>query len=226
MIPKEKIEEIRTKTDIVKVVSEYVTLKKRGKNYLGSCPFHSEKDPSFTVSPDKQIFHCFGCNEGGNVFSFLMKIENISFIEAVADLGTKLGITLPEINPGGPTRNEKDQLYQIMQLAIKFYGQSLNETTTKHLKDRGLSEATIKTFQLGFAPDSWDNLFKHLISRGVSPVLANKAGLILPREGKDSYYDRFRNRLIIPIFDQRGRAIAIGGRSIGNQELKYLNSPE
>jgi len=226
MIEKEKIEEIRNKNDIVSVISEYVPLKKRGRNFLGPCPFHSEKDPSFTVSPEKQIFHCFGCNEGGNVFSFLMKIENITFIQAVAELGAKANIDLPEIKSTGPSKGETDKLYQVMSLAAQFYRENLSEAARGYLNKRGITDETIKTFGLGFAPAGWDNLFKYLVSRGVSPSVAAKTGLVLPRDQQDSFYDRFRERIIIPILDQRGRTIAFGGRGMANEEPKYLNSPD
>jgi DNA primase len=230
MIPSEIIEEIRNKADIVNVVSEFVKIKKRGKNYVGLCPFHSEKDGSFTVSPEKQLWHCFGCGEGGNVFAFLMRIENIGFAEAVEELGAKLGIAVPAQRKGGPTRGQKDQLYQIMLLATKFFQHSLESEAGKaareYLKDRGISDKTREIFNLGYAPPAWDDLFKNLIGRGVAPELIEKTGLILKREGKGGYYDRFRNRLLFPISDQRNRVIAFGGRALGDQEPKYLNSPD
>ena len=230
MISAQIIEEIRNKADIVKIISEYVKVKKRGKNYIGLCPFHSEKDGSFTVSAEKNLWHCFGCNEGGNIFSFIMKIENIGFAEAVAELGTKVGVTVPQQASRGPSKGQKDQLYQIMSLAAKFYHASLLSQTGQaardYLKVRGITEAAAATFGLGFAPDSWDTLFNHLVSRGVAPETIERTGLILKREGKSGYYDRFRNRLLFPIIDQRHRVIAFGGRALGNQEPKYLNSPD
>ncbi|MFH1347211.1 MAG: DNA primase [Candidatus Margulisiibacteriota bacterium] len=230
MIPSEIIEDIRNKTDIVKVVSEYVQLKKRGKNYLGLCPFHSEKDASFTVSPEKQIFHCFGCNEGGNAFAFLMKIENIGFAESVAELGDKLGVAVPRPSRSGPEKGTKDKLYQLMLLAAKYFQNCLEdnsgEAARAYLEKRGISQQTKEQFRLGFAPPGWDNLFKYLVSRGADPMLIEKTGLILSREGSRGYYDRFRNRLIFPIMDQRNRVIAFGGRSLADEEPKYLNSPD
>ncbi len=230
MIPSQIIEEIRSKADVVKIVSEYVKLRKRGKNYVGLCPFHSEKDPSFTVSPEKQLFHCFGCNQGGNVFAFIMKIENVGFAEAVEELGTKLGISVPKVSPSGPSRTEREKLHQIMLLAAKYFQSGLEgksgEAALTYLKKRGISEETRELFRLGFALPGWDSLFKHLIARGVAPNLIERSGLILPREGKSGYYDRFRNRLIFPIFDHRDRAVAFGGRSLGDEEPKYLNSSD
>ncbi|MFA5840228.1 MAG: DNA primase [Candidatus Margulisiibacteriota bacterium] len=230
MVSENIIEEIRNKTDIVSVVSEYVQLKKRGKNYLGLCPFHSEKTASFTVSPEKQIFHCFGCHEGGNVFTFLMKIENISFGEALAELGTKSGVSLPKPEKASATKNEQDQIYPVMQIAAKFFEANLlvpGNLAIEYLSARGIATKTCQMYALGYSLPEWDSLFKHLIAKGVPPLLMEKCGLVLPREGQaNSYYDRFRNRLMIPIRDQRGRIIAFGGRSIGSDEPKYLNSPE
>ncbi|MEE8638366.1 MAG: DNA primase [Candidatus Margulisiibacteriota bacterium] len=230
MIPSEIIEEIRNKADIIKIVEQYVKIRKRGKNYLGLCPFHSEKDPSFTVSPEKQLFHCFGCNEGGNVFSFIMKIENIGFAEAAEELGAKLGIAVPKRSGSGASKSEKDKYYQIMLLAAKYFKSCLEDKTGEaarsYLKQRGVTDKTKDLFGLGFALPGWDNLFKHLISRGVAPPLIERSGLILAREGKSGYYDRFRNRLIFPIIDHRNRVVAFGGRSLGDEEPKYLNSPD
>lgn len=233
MIPAHIIEEIRNKSDIVKVVSEYLQLKKRGKNYLGLCPFHAEKDASFTVSPEKQIFHCFGCNEGGNAFAFLMKIENISFVEAVDELGIKVGVDVPRPKNAGHSRGEKDKLYQVMKLAADYFQSNLNDEALAYLKKRKIADKTKADFRLGFALPGWDNLFKHLVSRGVDPKLIEKSGLILAREarlpdgqGKSGYYDRFRNRLIFTICDQRGRVLAFGGRSLGDEEPKYMNSSD
>ncbi|MDD4178918.1 MAG: DNA primase [Candidatus Margulisbacteria bacterium] len=230
MIPKEKIEEIRQKADIVSVISEYVSLKKRGRNYLGLCPFHSEKTASFTVSPEKQLFHCFGCGEGGNIFAFLMKIEDIGFAEAVHELGNKVGLEVEKPTGQGITKGEKDKLYDVMQLAASFFKQLLageqGQAARDYLAQRKISETTAKTFGLGFAPDDWDALVKYLISRGVAPALIERAGLSLPRESKDSYYDRFRSRLLFPVTDIRGRVIAFSGRALGAVEPKYLNSPD
>ncbi|OGC24360.1 DNA primase [candidate division WOR-1 bacterium RIFOXYB2_FULL_42_35] len=230
MIPKELIEEIRSKTDIVKIISEHVQLKKRGKNYVGLCPFHSEKIGSFTVSPEKQIFHCFGCNEGGNAFAFLMKLENIGFMEAVDEVGEKVGIAVPKEGRKPSSKNEQEKLYQVMKLAADFFQDCLQaetgQTAKEYLLKRAISPKTMADFGLGFAPAGWDNLFKHLVSRGVQPSLIEATGLIMAREGNNGYYDRFRERLIFPIVDQRKRVIAFGGRALGNEEPKYLNSPD
>lgn len=230
MIANHLIDEIRSKTDIVAVISEFVKLRKTGKNYIGPCPFHSEKNPSFTVSQEKQIFHCFGCGEGGNVFSFLMKADNISFSEAVAELGSRVGIEVEKKTSTGISKSEKEKLYEITELALAFFTKCLagdqGGPAREYLKQRKIEENTASVFKLGCAPAGWDNLFKHLISRGAAPQLIEKAGLTLPREGKDGYYDRFRERLIFPVFDIRGRAIAFSGRGLKNEEPKYLNSPD
>lgn len=225
MIPQETIDEIRNRTDIVAVISEYVALKKRGRNYLGLCPFHTEKTASFTVSPEKQLFHCFGCGEGGNVFAFLMKAENIGFAESAAELGEKIGLKVGRPAATAST-SDKEKIYSVMQLAAKFFQSNLGGEARDYLTKRKINQETAKTFGLGFALASWDGLFKHLIARGAAPELIERAGLVLPREGKDGYYDRFRNRLMFPVFDPRGRVIAFSGRALDNSEPKYLNSPD
>lgn len=230
MIPKEILDEIRQKTEITSIISEHVALKKRGKNFLGLCPFHSEKTPSFTVSPDKQLFHCFGCGEGGNVFGFLMKLENISFVEAAIELAGRLGIHLEKTSPLKSGASDKEKLFELNSLAAKFFQQQLlapaGKEARNYLRERGLSEQTAQLFGLGYAPEGRDLLFQHLISRGVAPALIETVGLTLPREGNDSYCDRFRQRLIFPICDPRGRVIGFSGRALGDREPKYLNSPE
>ncbi|MBN3033807.1 MAG: DNA primase [Candidatus Saganbacteria bacterium] len=231
MIPRELIEDIRNRSDIVQVISEYVPLKKRGRSYLGLCPFHSEKTASFTVSQEKQLFHCFGCGEGGNVFSFLMKIEGISFAEAAAELGEKLGVKVSQpLASSGVSTSEKERLYSTMLLAARFFRAAFEAEAGRPARDylagRGVNEAAAKTFGLGYAPHSWDSLFKHLIGRGVAPAVIERAGLVLARENQDGYYDRFRHRLIFPVCDLRGRVIAFSGRALDDSEPKYLNSPE
>jgi len=230
MIPSQIIEEIRSKADMVNIISEYVPLRKRGKNYLGLCPFHSEKAPSFTVSPEKQLFHCFGCNEGGNIFAFMMKIENIGFAQAVEEIGAKMGIATPRFSGESVTKTEKDKIYQVVALASQFFRHCLEdkmgEAARLYLQQRGIDDKTSKLFGLGYAPMGWDNLFKQLITRGSAPALIEKSGLILARENQSGYYDRFRQRLIFPVYDQRDRLLAFGGRALGEEEPKYLNSPD
>lgn len=230
MIPKEKIEEIREKADIVPIISEYLPIRKRGKNYLALCPFHSEKTASFTVSQEKQLFHCFGCGEGGNVFAFIMKMEKVDFPEAVEIVGEKLGIQVEKSKNSGAAKTYRDRLYDLMLLACKFYESNLDaqsgEAARVYIGKRKLGPEIVKTFRLGFAEDSFSSLFKYLISRGAKIPDIEAAGLILPRREKEGYYDRFRNRLMFPIFDIRGRAIGFSGRALNNEEPKYLNSPD
>ncbi|MFZ0727970.1 MAG: DNA primase [Desulfobacterales bacterium] len=233
-IPDEKIAEIRQAADIVDIVSGVVLLKKGGKNYLGLCPFHSEKTPSFTVSPDKQIFHCFGCGEGGDVFSFVMKQEGLSFAEAVRDLARRCGITLPERRMSGAQRrrlDENEQLLAVNRLAMDFFQKSLTdgpagEGARSYLAKRGLTRATIEQFQIGFAPKGWDHLCKHLMGQNLPASIIEKSGLVLPRKNSGGYYDRFRERIMFPISDVNRRVIGFGGRVMDDALPKYLNSPE
>ena len=233
-IPDDKIEEIRRRADIASLIGEYVTLKKAGKNYLGLCPFHREKTPSFTVSPDKQMFYCFGCSEGGNVFSFLMKLNHLTFPEAVRHLAKKVGVVIPERTM---SREEKEryslseQIRQVNELAAGFFMNTLQspagEDAREYLRKRGIGESAIRTFRLGFSPEGWSHLHEYLDKKGVSPKLAEQAGLLVERTGKSQgYYDRFRGRVMIPIEDVDGRVIAFGGRVMGTGEPKYMNSPE
>ncbi len=233
-VPDDKIEEIRRRADIASLIGEYVTLKKAGRNYLGLCPFHQEKTPSFTVSPDKQMFYCFGCSEGGNVFSFLMKLNHLTFPEAVRHLAKKVGVVIPERTM---SREEKEryslaeQIRQVNELAAVFFTTTLQspagEGAREYLRKRGIGESAIRTFRLGFSPDGWRHLHEYLEKKGVSPKLAEQAGLLVERTGKSQgHYDRFRGRVMIPIEDVDGRVIAFGGRVMGTDEPKYMNSPE
>ena len=233
-IPEDKISEIKHAADIVDIVSEAVLLKKAGRNFLGLCPFHTEKTPSFTVSPDKQIFYCFGCGTGGNVFSFLMKQEGLSFPETARRLAKRYGIDLP-INPLSPDQlkkiNEREGLLDINRRAMKFFHQALcrepaGQVARSYLKQRGISQKTIDDFKLGYAPDGWDRLLNYFDSRRISPTLIEKAGLIVPRKNKNGYYDRFRNRIMFPIIDASMQVIGFGGRVLDDSLPKYLNSPE
>ena len=233
-IPEEKISEIKNAADIVDVVSESVLLKKAGKNYMGLCPFHSEKTPSFTVSPDKQIFHCFGCSTGGNVFSFLMKQEGFSFPEAARHLAKRYGVDIPH-KPLSPEQkkkiSERESLLDINRRAGGFYHQALLNSTAgqkanSYLSKRGISQKTIVDFKLGYAHDGWDHLLKFFSNKRVSPSLLEKSGLILPRKNKNGHYDRFRNRVIFPIFDVNTQVVGFGGRVLDDALPKYLNSPE
>ncbi|MFH1709470.1 MAG: DNA primase [bacterium] len=235
MIPNSTIDEIRNKSDILQIIGEYVPLKKRGKNYIGLCPFHSEKTPSFTVSPEKQIFHCFGCNEGGNIFAFLMKIENIGFSESVALLGERQGIAVKKTITSPALQSEKDKHFGIMDLAQKFYRDALEgsegDVAREYLNKRGINEASAKAFGLGYSPNKWDSLLNFLFKRGVSQKDMEKLGLIIERTDKSGFYDRFRGRLMFPIYDLREHVIGFGGRIIpagtpASEEAKYINSPD
>ena len=232
----ELLEEIRSRNDIVDVVSQYVSLKRKGRNYFGLCPFHNEKSPSFSVSPDKQIFHCFGCNVGGNVFHFIMKIENVSFFESVAILATRAGIELPTVTSGYDEAKTKlkNEVYKLNLDAAEFYHQNLYKPTSKtaqeYIKKRKLDNNTLKSFLIGYAGTN-NELLSYLKSKGYSEEVMLASALIgKSREGR--LYDKFRNRIMFPIQDIRNRVIAFGGRNVVQKEKydafdpKYLNSPE
>ena len=233
-IPEEKISEIKNAADIVDIVSEAVLLKKAGKNHIGLCPFHSEKTPSFTVSPDKQIFYCFGCGTGGNVFSFLMKQEGLSFPEAVRGLGKRYGIDIPD-RPLSPEQkkkiSERESLFDINRRAMEFYHHNLKnsgagQVARTYLKKRGISQKTIDDFKIGYALDGWDYLLNFFLKHRISPLLLEKSGLVLSKKNKSGHYDRFRNRIIFPIFDASMQVVGFGGRVLDDSLPKYLNSPE
>ena len=226
-VPEETIERIRNTADIYDVVAQYVDLKKRGRNFFGLCPFHSEKTPSFSVAPDKQIYHCFGCGAGGNVFSFIIEHEKISFIEAVQQLGQKYGIQVDY--QSGPSNKIFSSLYKVHDLAVKLYHNTLYSEKGKaaldYLYNRGLTDDTIKTYQIGFAPDSWDTLTNTIKSLSFNDDLYDKTGLFIKTDR--GWRDRFRSRIMFPIFHQSGKPIAFGGRIFNHDDpAKYLNSPE
>ncbi|MBL7156914.1 MAG: DNA primase [Candidatus Omnitrophica bacterium] len=231
MIPNEVINRILDKTDIVEIISSYVPLKKGGQNFKACCPFHKEKTPSFMVSPGKQIFHCFGCAAGGNVISFLMKHERMDFIEAITMLADKAGITVPRTGVTGKTKNTlADKLYGVNNLACNHYQENLAKEYSKvaggYLIRRGITERMIKHFRLGFARDSWQGLINYCTAKGIELGMLEKAGLILGNAEGGNWYDRFRNRIIFPIFDLRNRAMGFGGRVLDDSLPKYINSPE
>lgn len=234
-IPEDLIEKVRSSNDIVDVISDYVPLKKQGRNYFGLCPFHGEKSPSFSVSPEKQIYHCFGCGAGGNVFSFMMNIEGYSFIEAVTQLGKKSAIELPQIhqqNFSEKSTDEKRTMAEVHELLAKLYHHCLLHTkqgrpALEYLENRGFTRESIERFQIGFAPDSWETASQFLQKRGMDLNTAEKVGLIGKRQSDGKPYDRFRNRIMFPIWDRTGAVVAFGGRVLdGEDEPKYLNSPE
>lgn len=229
------IDEVRLATDVVDLVSEYVALKKSGRNFFGLCPFHAEKSPSFSVNPDKQIFHCFGCSAGGNVFTFIQKLEGVSFPEAVRKLAKRAGIAIPEPEvEDRAASQEKEALYFVNQLAAEFFQQVLFSEKGKpgreYMHQRGFSDAALQTFGVGFAPQEWQAFYDHACKKSVNPETLVKAGLVNPREkeGRASgYYDRFRHRVMFPIHNISGRVVAFGGRRIVDDESpKYINSPE
>ena len=238
LIPEETIEDVRLRADIVEVISEYVSLQRKGKNYWGLCPFHSEKTPSFTVTPEKQMFYCFGCNVGGNIFSFVMKKENWSFVESVHNLASRYGVSLPE-KEQSPREREENRLRrrfeEINEWAASYFHDLLlrlpeGEPGRVYFAKRGIDLDTMKSFRLGYVPERWDGLLRYMQERGVLPHELAEAGLAVEKEtqSKDGqqYYDRFRNRVVFSILDRRKQPIAFGGRVLDDSIPKYLNSPE
>ena len=223
------IDEVKTASNIVNVVKEYTTLKKRHRDYVACCPFHKEKTPSFTVSATKELFYCFGCSQGGSVFTFIQKIENLSFPEAVKFLAENAGIPLPEDKDTEKYIKEaeaKERVIDANRSALRYWQEQLksSEVATKYLANRGVTQETIDEFHIGYAPDSFDALLQHLKKEKFTDEEIRTSGLVGEKEGK--VYDRFRDRIITPIYDFRGKPIAFGGRSISGKEPKYLNSPE
>lgn len=227
--PDSFLQELAERNDIEDVVSGYVKLTKRsGQNLFGLCPFHSEKTPSFSVSPSKQIYHCFGCGKGGSVINFIMEIENLSFPEAVEFLAKRAGMTVPE-QDSDPGRPRRERLYNLNRDAARFFFEELSapggEPARRYIAKRELSASTVRRFGLGFAPDSWDSLTNAMKAKGYSERELFDAGLV--RRGKKSgVYDTFRNRLMFPVIDVRGNVVAFSGRILGDGEPKYMNSPE
>ncbi|MGH8120165.1 MAG: DNA primase [Gammaproteobacteria bacterium] len=230
-IPQNFIDDLLTRVDIVDVIDGYVPLRKAGRNYLARCPFHEEKTPSFTVSQEKQFYHCFGCGANGTAIGFLMEYARMDFVEAVEDLASRAGVVVPRENGGPYPRQENStELYELMEMAIRFYSKQLREhpeaaRAVEYLKARGLSGQTAADFELGFAPSGWDNLISNMGKSDAALQRLLRIGLVINKEG-GGYYDRFRERIIFPIRDQRGRAIGLGGRVFGDGTPKYLNSPE
>lgn len=227
-IPDEIIQKIKNENDVVDIVSEVVRLKRSGRNYMGLCPFHKEKSPSFSVSSDKQIYKCFGCGEAGNVFTFLMKYRNMDFIEAVKYLADRANITI-EYNDDKTRAYEeqKKRLYKLNVEAARFFYSNLvkKKKAQEYFTARGISVSTMKRFGLGFAPDSWHSLLDGLKRKGYTELDMLNLGLIIKSE-KGNMYDRFRNRIMFPVFDYSGRVIGFGGRVLDDSKPKYLNSPE
>ena len=243
MIPDDVISEIRERTDIVALVGEHVTLKRRGANFVGLCPFHSEKTASFNVHRERRFFHCFGCQASGDAIAFLMRIEGFTFPEAARQLAERAGIEIApfdEIDDGAARqeRARKDRLYALLEAAAGFFRRQLESAgpenaASKELEGRAISEETSAVFRLGYAPASWDALERFLARRSFSPAEAEQVGLLISRRSSSGYYDRFRNRLMFPVGDLHGRVVAFSGRTLQppageplKEEPKYVNSPE
>ena len=226
----EIIDEVRQTNDIVDIISQYVHLKRSGRNFFGLCPFHNEKSPSFSVSPDKQIFHCFGCGVGGNVFTFLTKIEGLNFVEAIQTLAERANIQLPTLESNGDTAKEqlKSKVYKVNEFTAKYYHENLYKPEAKiaqeYIKKRKLTNETLQSFQIGYS-GKFDELYQELKKQGFEEPEILESGLV-NKNDRGQYIDRYRNRLMFPICDTRGRVIAFGGRVLDDSKPKYINSPE
>jgi DNA primase len=232
--PQTFIDDLRRQADIVRVVQDYVSLKKKGANWMACCPFHQEKTPSFSVNPSKDIFYCFGCQKGGSVFNFVMEIERVSFPEAIKIVAEKVNMPLPEMQDDKrfeSRRKEADEVVELNSWALEWWEGQLGEGSAEakaardYIEGRGITEETRKTFRLGYAPDSWDGLGAYLKRKGATAGQIERSGLVVKKEA-GGFYDRFRGRVIFPVLDAQGRAVAFGGRVMGASEPKYFNSPE
>jgi len=232
--PQTFIDDLKRQADIVRVVQDYVQLKKKGANWMACCPFHKEKTPSFSVSPAKEIFYCFGCHKGGSVFNFVMEIERVAFPEAIRIVADKVGMPLPKMVDDGrfeARRQEADVVIQLNSWAMEWWQQQLESSkeariAREYLKEREITDETQKTFRLGYAPDSWDALSSYLRQKGAAQEEIDRSGLVAKKEDGSRSYDRFRGRLMFPVFDAQGRPIAFGGRTLKGEDAKYINSPE
>ena len=226
----ELIEEVRQSNDVVDIISQYVHLTRKGRNYFGLCPFHNEKSPSFSVSPDRQIFHCFGCGVGGNVYTFLMKIEGITFKESLEQLAERANIQLPTLQSNADTAKEelKSKVYKVNEFTAEFYHQNLYKPTAKiaqeYVKQRKMNRETLEAYRIGYS-GKFDELYKALKSQGFGEQEILESGLV-NKNDNGTYIDRYRNRLMFPICDVRGKVIAFGGRVLDDSKPKYINSPE
>lgn len=227
MISDEVIQKIKDENDIVDIISETVKLKKAGRNYVGLCPFHHEKTPSFSVSQEKQIYKCFGCGEAGNAITFLMKTRKLTFLDSLKLLGERVNISIDTQDENSPARERYDKMYSLNVEAAKFFRRNLleNKPAMDYFLNRGITKTLITNFGLGYAPDSWNSLLKYLKGKGYTELDLLNAGLII-KSPKGTYYDRFRNRVTFPVFDYRGKVIGFGGRVMDDTKPKYLNSPE
>jgi len=232
--PQTFIDDLKRQADIVRVIQDYVQLKKKGANWMACCPFHKEKTPSFSVSPAKEIFYCFGCHKGGSVFNFVMEVERVPFPEAIKIVADKVGMPLPKMVDDGrfeARRQESDLVIQLNSWAMEFWQQQLDSSNEAriardYLKQREITEETQKTFRLGYAPDSWDALSNYLRNKGASQEHIDRSGLVAKKEDTNRSYDRFRGRLMFPVLDAQSRPIAFGGRTLKGEDAKYINSPE
>jgi DNA primase len=229
-IPQTFINDLLNRIDIIDVIDGYVPLRKAGRNHQARCPFHDEKTPSFTVSQEKQFYHCFGCGANGTAISFLMDYAGMEFVEAVEELASRAGMEVPREGSTSPRENESTELYELMEIILRHYGKQLREhpeaqRAVEYLKGRGISGQLAADYELGFAPSGWDSLINALGGSADALIRLARTGMIIKRDN-GGYYDRFRNRIIFPIRDQRGRAIGVGGRVLGDETPKYLNSPE
>src|SRR5689334_20781387 len=224
------LDEIRSRVDIVEIVGQVVKLKRAGENWKGLCPFHTEKTPSFTVNPKRNIYHCFGCGAGGDAFGFLMRQDRVTFPEAVRTLAERAGVALPSVGRAPEADDKLDTLRRVMAQAAEFYRQALwersGEKARAYLEQRGVDHEVARRFGLGYAPEGWNTLLGVMARQGFGEETLVQAGLALPRQNAPGFYDRFRGRLLFPIRDVQGRVVAFGGRALSGEEPKYLNSPE
>jgi len=234
-IPEDSIRQVLDRCDIIDIVGSYIPLKRAGQNFKALCPFHHEKTPSFIVNPQKQIYHCFGCGAGGNVISFVMAQEHLSFPEAVRQLAQRTGVSIPESSSEKPQRTQlRQQIFKVNDLAKRFFHHNLlfnkdkaSRRARAYLKERGITLQAVKLFEIGFAPDQWDALLRFLQKQDVPIARMDRAGLIIGRQKAEGFYDRFRNRIMFPIMDTKGRCVAFGGRAMeADNPAKYINSPE
>src|SRR6185436_7410585 len=231
--PQTFIDDLKRQADIVRVIQDYVQLKKKGANWMACCPFHKEKTPSFSVSPAKEIFYCFGCHKGGSVFTFVMEMERVAFPEAIRIVAEKSGMPLPKLVDDSrfeARKAESDQVIELNKWALEWWEKQLESSAEAkiardYLKRREITDETRQTFHLGYAPDSWDALSIYLRQKGATQEQIDRSGLVVKKEEGGSY-DRFRGRLIFPVMDIQGRPIAFGGRTLKDEDAKYINSPE
>ena len=235
LYPQTFIDDLKRQADIVRVIQDYVQLKKKGANWMACCPFHKEKTPSFSVSPAKEIFYCFGCHKGGSVFNFVMEVERVSFPEAIRIVAEKIGMPLPKMVDDGrfqARRQEADDVIQLNSWAMEWWQQQLESSkearvAREYLVGREITEETQKAFRLGYAPDSWEALSSFLRQKGATQQQIDRSGLVVKKEDSSGSYDRFRGRLMFPVLDVQARPIAFGGRALKSDETaKYINSPE